>query len=85
MSMFSWSGGTSQDSSEVVSHRFWIYWAITIPLTALTIIIWRVWWIWQERGYQKDVKEAVGEAGNAAEVDEKGKIDEDRSTLPDFG
>lgn len=61
MSMFSWSQSSSQsDPSSVVSHRFWIYWAVTIPLTVLVIIIWRLWWLWQERSYQEDVKEAVG-------------------------
>jgi hypothetical protein len=45
--------------------------AVTIPLTLLTIVIWRLWWLWQERSYQKDVKEAVG----AAE-------DVDRTSLP---
>jgi hypothetical protein len=59
--MFSWSQSSSQSgASSVVSNRFWIYWAVTIPLTVLVIIIWRVWWLWQERSYQDEVKEAVG-------------------------
>ena len=60
MSMFSWSESSSQSGPSVVSNRFWIYWAVTIPLTILVIIIWRVWWLWQERSYQEEVKEAVG-------------------------
>jgi hypothetical protein len=27
----------------VVSPRFWIYWAITIPVTLLVLAIWGVW------------------------------------------
>lgn len=61
MSMFSWSQSSSSDGTSVVSNKFWIYWAVTIPLTLATIIIWRLWWLWQERSYQKEVEEAVGD------------------------
>ena len=65
MSMFSWSQSASEsDTSSFVSNKFWIYWAVTIPLTMLVIILWRVWWLWQERSYQREVKEAVGEAND---------------------
>lgn len=26
-----------------VSNHFWIYWIITIPLTAVTVLIWAIW------------------------------------------
>ncbi|ODM19100.1 hypothetical protein SI65_05717 [Aspergillus cristatus] len=26
-----------------VSNKFWIYWVITIPLTAVTVLIWAIW------------------------------------------
>ncbi|KAK2756213.1 hypothetical protein FQN54_005621 [Arachnomyces sp. PD_36] len=29
-----------------VSDRFWLYWAITCPLTILTIMIWAAWHYW---------------------------------------
>jgi hypothetical protein len=61
--MFSWSQSSSEsDNTTVVSNRFWIYWAVTIPLTLLTIVIWRLWWLWQERSYQKEVEQAVGDS-----------------------
>jgi len=62
MSMFDWSSSGSSagaDSSETVSKKFWIYWAVTIPLTLLVMALWRLWWLWQERLYQKEVNEAV--------------------------
>jgi Mg2+ and Co2+ transporter CorA len=27
----------------VVSHRFWVYWAVTVPLTIGTILLWLAW------------------------------------------
>ncbi|CAN9385152.1 unnamed protein product [Alternaria alternata] len=40
MDMFDWQApkGTS-----VVSFRFWIYWAVTAPLTAVVVSIWFLW------------------------------------------
>lgn len=29
--------------STVVSHRFWVYWAVTVPLTIATILLWLAW------------------------------------------
>lgn len=59
MSMFDWA--TQSGEADTVSKKFWIYWAVTIPLTLLTMIVWRIWWLWQERLYEKEVNEAVGE------------------------
>ena len=40
MPLFDWQA--SRDSS-IVSEHFWIYWAVTIPLTVVVIAIWFVW------------------------------------------
>ena len=40
MSMFTWD---ATNDSDVVSHRFWIYWAVTIPLILVTFLLWIVW------------------------------------------
>ncbi|CZR69349.1 uncharacterized protein PAC_19249 [Phialocephala subalpina] len=64
MLMFTWSSSTSSPSSSsdpIVSPKFWIYWAVTIPLTLLTMLIWRIWWVWQERIYEKESRQASGE------------------------
>lgn len=50
MSMFDdWQPGVSSDA---LSH-FWVYWAISIPLTLLVIIGWRLWWRRQESYYKR--------------------------------
>ena len=38
MSMFDW-----QSQEDVLSPRFWIYWAVTLPLTLSTVGIWLAW------------------------------------------
>ena len=29
----------------VVSHRFWVYWAVTIPLTGAVLLLWSIWYL----------------------------------------
>jgi len=63
MSMFSWSSSDSSSSNStdpMVSTKFWIYWAVTIPLTLFVMFLWRIWWLWQERIYLRELKEASG-------------------------
>ena len=38
--VFDWDAGTNQS---IVSSRLWMYWAVTIPLTILTIVPWLLW------------------------------------------
>ena len=39
MSMFDWQA----NAESVLTSRFWIYWAVTIPLTLATICAWYLW------------------------------------------
>ena len=40
MPLFNWD---ATHWSAVVSNRFWLYWAVTVPATAMVLILWRVW------------------------------------------
>lgn len=40
MPLFRWDAGPSND---VVNHRFWIYWAVAVPLTIVTFFTWLLW------------------------------------------
>ncbi|KAF2834533.1 hypothetical protein M501DRAFT_922224, partial [Patellaria atrata CBS 101060] len=40
MDIFKWD---ANEASGVISARFWIYWAITVPLTLLTFVTWGLW------------------------------------------
>ena len=47
MPLFQWD--TQTVGSSVVSRQFWIYWAVTGPLTVVTLALWFVWMRWQTR------------------------------------
>ena len=42
----------------VVSHRFWIYWAVTLPLTAVVFLRWSTWYLFS--GGQHDPEQRTG-------------------------
>lgn len=48
MPLFHWDAQTGALST-VVSGRFWVYWAVTGPLTLVTITLWLVWMRLQTR------------------------------------
>jgi hypothetical protein len=54
MSMFDWQA--SYSSPQTISSSFWIYWAVTIPLTLIVAISWRLWWKWEKRNFDRDVR-----------------------------
>ena len=42
--MFDWGVVDSEETSSLtVSRSMWIYWAITVPLTVLTFLLWVFW------------------------------------------
>ena len=45
MPLFDWSSSTSMPSA---TGNFWVYWATTIPATILVLVIWRVWYVFNE-------------------------------------
>ncbi|KAB8237140.1 uncharacterized protein BDW43DRAFT_307421 [Aspergillus alliaceus] len=56
MDMFDWKNDAS-DPSLTVSSQFWIYWAAALPLTALTLGGWALWWNFEKHRY--DVHKAA--------------------------
>ncbi|EME79351.1 uncharacterized protein MYCFIDRAFT_212197 [Pseudocercospora fijiensis CIRAD86] len=60
MSMFVWQNGENSEESNV-SPDFWVYWAVTIPLTIFTIAGWGVWWKFEEHRFDRDVQQAVSD------------------------
>lgn len=44
INMFKWGGADSGETSSLtVSPSMWIYWAITVPLTVVTFLLWVFW------------------------------------------
>ena len=71
MSMFNWQQSDDSTSSHgkamVVSPQFWIYWAVTVPLTLITLIGWALWWNFEKRRYDIDIHETLGNAEAAGQ------------------
>lgn len=75
MSMFDWlapgkddeeaaaGGGAKEDpeSDDILSRNFWVYWIISIPLTLLIILVWRAWWVTQDRYFRRHLSEELSE------------------------
>lgn len=88
MSMFNWQPSASnsdstsssdKSSTRIVSSYFWVYWAITVPLTFLVAVSWRVWWNWEKKNFDQDVRteieniEEPGSWGGGRETDMRAK------------
>ncbi|KAB8256651.1 hypothetical protein BDV32DRAFT_153049 [Aspergillus pseudonomiae] len=58
MDMFDWKSAPS-DGSRAVSSQFWIYWATAVPLTAITLGGWALWWNFEKHRYDVHMREAV--------------------------
>jgi hypothetical protein len=48
------STASSIDSPPVVSRQFWIYWACSIPLTLVIVLIWFIWERRREKRYEME-------------------------------
>ena len=46
MPVFNW---VTASGNPIISNRFWIYWAVTLPLTFLVLLIWIVWLVYTTR------------------------------------
>ncbi|TAQ84144.1 hypothetical protein B7494_g7535 [Chlorociboria aeruginascens] len=53
-SVFSMTFFNFQNGASAVSESFWIYWAVTIPLTAIIVGVWYVWEKKREARYEKE-------------------------------
>ncbi|KAI1288209.1 hypothetical protein F5Y03DRAFT_379986 [Xylaria venustula] len=58
--VFHWD---ATDTSNIIGHRLWIYWSITIPLTLVTFLVWFVWIKYVS--YEKDNSQWVRSEVNA--------------------
>ncbi|KAK4497465.1 hypothetical protein PRZ48_011916 [Zasmidium cellare] len=63
MSFFNFNPGSQdQPARWAVSDKFWLYWIVAIPVTALTVV---VWWTWQKWGMPKTPEVKIGERRDA--------------------
>lgn len=57
MPLFQWDTQTVGHS--VVSRQFWMYWAVSIPLTFVTLTLWFAWMRKQERRHRARELESI--------------------------
>lgn len=67
MSFFNWEYNTKNDAGMgedappdelnlphvVIMPLFWVYWSFTIPLTFFIVVLWRAWWVNQDRFFRR--------------------------------
>ncbi|KAK6856174.1 hypothetical protein PG995_008325 [Apiospora arundinis] len=67
MSFFNWEYNTQNDQGlgddappaelnlphVVIMPLFWVYWSFTIPLTFFIVVLWRAWWVNQDRFFRR--------------------------------
>jgi len=51
-----------------MSRDFWIYWAVTIPVTAITVVLW--YW-WQHRAENVELTDKSQETTKSANQDKR--------------
>lgn len=73
MSMFDWLGpdeedeGSSASSKDGVgnvkrfSQSFWVFWAVAIPVTVFILVVWRAWWVTQDRYFRRHLSHELSE------------------------
>lgn len=61
MGIFNWQGDLGGGPDPVVGYDFWVYWATTVPLTIIILILWRAWWVGQDRYFRKHLSKDLSE------------------------
>ena len=59
----------------IVSTRFWVYWAVTIPLTVLTLLVWALWTRRQARTHRISEEKAREELWIDMEGETSGEVE----------
>jgi len=80
MPLFDWG---AQSSSSIVTSHFWVYWAVTIPLTISTMIIIGMWIRLQEKKKKVISKEARDDVAGFENVESISSTDSE-STHPSY-
>lgn len=53
--------GMEPEPDHVLSGYFWVYWAIAVPLTLVIVIVWRAWWVNQDRYFRRHLSKELSE------------------------
>ncbi|KAF2264434.1 hypothetical protein CC78DRAFT_544193 [Lojkania enalia] len=72
MSMFQWLPDNEDSSSsndakqsgddfKILSDWFWLYWAVTVPLTLIILVVWYIWYKWSNNKYKEKREKELDE------------------------
>jgi hypothetical protein len=56
MPLFEWSSSTQAPGA---AGKFWIYWTATIPATIFVLVIWRLWYVFDEWRWSREEKGTI--------------------------
>lgn len=70
MGMFSWQSSKDVERTSV-SPDFWVYWAVTVPLTIITLTGWAVWWKFEKYRFDRDVPHVTQQQARQRSLGEK--------------
>lgn len=68
MPLFNWNAGSGEP---VLNRWFWVYWALTLPLTVVVMLCWYTWMQWRQRKDAENDRKARQSSGLVSESDEK--------------
>lgn len=72
--IFNWNAGKGE---AVLSGRFWVYWATTLPLTIAVMVFWYIWMQWRQRRDMADDRRARQSSIFVNSPDEKNPVAKD--------
>ncbi|MCJ1353429.1 MAG: hypothetical protein MMC33_003415 [Icmadophila ericetorum] len=65
--LFNWNAGPDE---QVLNGRFWVYWAVTLPLTAIVMGAWWAWMVWRQNRDRAEKQSGIASIGRVTS-DEK--------------
>ncbi|MCJ1371249.1 hypothetical protein MMC20_002464 [Loxospora ochrophaea] len=64
-----------QGQSGLVANQFWIYWAVTVPLTFVVLLVWIIWIRWSQYLHaQQDAAARSGKENNPEELNPRALV-----------
>ena len=55
------SAADDDPEDDILSRLFWVYWAISVPLTMFIVFVWRAWWVSQDRYFRRHLSQELSE------------------------